>query len=528
MNVHGSYRPTVAAPLHTEVSTGARSGNGDARKYLRGSSLLLGGRFISILLNLAVQVVTVRYLSKGDYGAFAYALGIASMGSTVLLMGLGKAVPRFVPIYHERGDYARAFGAIALAAGTIWGLGVSLVVLTFGLRDVISGSLISDPQALSLLLILIALCPISAFDTLLQKVVAVFASARAIFFRRHVLGPGLKLAIVLLVVLLAGDVQVLAYGYLVGGLVGVSLYITILIRVWRKQGMLEHMHPRKLKLPARELFGFSLPLLSSDLPVLLRGAGAIILLEFFHSTVAVAEYRAVLPVAGLNMVVFESFAFLFVPVASRMFARDDAEGINDLYWNTSLWITVLTFPVFAVTCSLAAPVTILLFGAEYANAGTLLSVLALGFYFNAALGFNAKTLRVYGKVRHIVIIDLIAAAAFVALGLLLIPAYGALGAALATMASMILHNIFNHLGLWLGGTGVRLLEWRFVSVYLIASFLMLVLLLVQRLAAPPVPVGFALAALMSLILIRMTRRMVNVEVTFPELLRIPILRRLIT
>jgi O-antigen/teichoic acid export membrane protein len=527
MSVVDTPSATVT-PSPPESAVNARVSGGAARKYIRGSGLLLGGRFISILLNLAIQVLTVRYLSKAEYGAFAYALGIVSISTSVILLGLGKTLPRFVPIYHERGDYARTFGTIALAVCTVWGLGLSLVVLLFGLRGIISGTVITDPVSLSLLLILIALAPIGAFDNLLQKLVAVFASARAVFLRRHVLGPLLKLTAVLIVILTAGDVYLLAYGYLAGGLIGVWLYVTILIREWRKQDLLQHMRPRTLTLPVRDVFGYSIPLLSAELPVIVRGSLAIILLEYFHTTAAVAEYRAILPVAGLNMIVFEAFGLLFVPLASRMFARNDKNGISDVYWKTCIWITVLTFPVFAVTCSLARPLTVMLFGEAYETAAPLLALMAFGFYFHAALGFNAATLRVYGKIRYSVSSDIFAAVIFVVMCLVLIPPYGALGAAIGTTATLIAHNIFNQIGLWIAGTGVRPFEWRFASVYFFATLMMLSLLLMQWLVSPHISVSLILAGTVSLCLVRITRHVVNPEEVFPELLRIPLVRRLLT
>ena len=59
---------------------------------------------------------------------------------------------------------------------------------------------------------------------------AVFANLRAIFFRRHILGPGLKLAAVLFVVLTGSNVYFLATGYLVGGLLGLTVYVAILLQ----------------------------------------------------------------------------------------------------------------------------------------------------------------------------------------------------------------------------------------------------------------------------------------------------------
>src|SRR5919198_1404902 len=42
-------------------------------QHLRGSVLLLFGRVVALGLNFLIQILIVRYLSKSDYGAFAYA-----------------------------------------------------------------------------------------------------------------------------------------------------------------------------------------------------------------------------------------------------------------------------------------------------------------------------------------------------------------------------------------------------------------------------------------------------------------------
>jgi len=72
----------------------------------------------------------------------------------------------------------------------------------------------------------------------------------------------------------------------------------------------------------------------------------------------VAFYRAALPIAELNNIGFASFTLLYTPLAARLFAKLDYRGISGLYWQTAAWMSVLSFPVFAVTFSLAKPVTI--------------------------------------------------------------------------------------------------------------------------------------------------------------------------
>jgi len=497
------------------------------RRYVRGSSLLLLGRFISIVLNFGVQVLAVRYLAKEDYGAFAYALGVATLGCNFVLVGLARGIPRLVPVYRERGDEARAFGSIVLAVGTIWALGLSLILALYLAGGSLASGARLDPESLSLLLILIALVPLDAFDNLLQQLAAVFCSARAIFLRRQVLGPGFKLASVLLVIVTGGDVHLLARGYVFGSCLGVSLYITLLVREWKRQGLLRHLRPGAFHLPFREVYAFSIPLMSFELSVALRGSVTLIMLQYFSGPASVAEYRAVSSVAGLNTVVFDAFAFLFVPLASRMFARNDHDGIGNLYWTTSVWIAVLTLPVFVVTSLLAPSITVLVFGERYAAAATVLAILAVGNYVHAAFGFNGSMLSVHGKTGLVVGVNGLAALSSVVLGLALIPRYGAVGAAFSTSLALIFHNMFAHAGLWIGRTRVRLFVWPCVRVYLLIAAMTAAIAVCQWLVGPPVPVIAALAVAICLVAVRVARRLLDPRAVFPELWRISLLRWLL-
>src|SRR4051794_24237567 len=97
----------------TEAVAGKQPQSSDeevVRSQVRGSTLLLAGRILQLSVNMAVQLLVVRYLSKAGYGAFAYALAIVMLGETIVLFGLDRAVSRLMPISMEKRDYATAFG----------------------------------------------------------------------------------------------------------------------------------------------------------------------------------------------------------------------------------------------------------------------------------------------------------------------------------------------------------------------------------------------------------------------------------
>jgi O-antigen/teichoic acid export membrane protein len=498
--------------------------NQAAKKHLRGSTLLLAGRLISMAANFVIQIMIVRYLSKNDYGAFAYGLSIVSLGTQFVLLGLDKTITRFLPIYQEKQNYNKLFGTILLMAGTIASLGLSLILLVYSLKDWLGQTLVRDPLALNLLVIVIALVLVRAFDQLFLGLFVVFSNPRAIFFRKYLMAPGLQLAVVISLVIGQSDVFFLASGYVVAGVLGIIFYLVLLLQTFKRQGLFRHFVFRTIQIPAREIFGFSLPLLMSNSVHILRGALVIILLERFHPTSEVANFRAVLPVGELNMLVYQSFTALFMPSAARMFARKEWSGINDLYWQTAIWIAVISFPILMLTFSLAQPLTILLFGDRYADSAIILALLSLGYYFNAGLGFNNYTLRVFGKVRYIFMVDLILAVVTIVVYWVLIPRYGAMGAALITSGSLIAQNLLYQIGLKLE-TNVSFFQWRYLRVYVTIILGATGMFLFQLFLHPPIYIAFGVAALISLLILRINHQALNVKETFPEILRFPLVQR---
>lgn len=493
-------------------------------KQIRGSSLLLLGRMIGLALDFVAQVLIVRYLEKTEYGAFALALSIVAIGATVCLLGLERTIGRFAPIYQERGDLGRMWGTIVLIVTTVITLGVAVVIGTFALQGLIGGAVQND-LALAILLVMIVLSPLQALDHVLLAMIATFGSARSIFFQRYVVAPVLQLSIVVALIVTGSGVQLLALGYVLAAAVGIGIYMVVLLRLLREQGLLAELRRERIRLPAREIFAFSIPLLASDVVFVLRGSMTIILLEVLRSTEDVAHFRAVLPIAIQNMFVATSFRLVFTPGASRLFARGDFAALNELYWQTAIWIAILAFPLFALGLAFGEPITVLLFGEPYRSAGTVLSILCIGYYVNGAIGFNQLLLRVFGRVRYLLSVDLVTSVVTVGASLLLIPALGAVGAAIAVSVSFLVQNLLYQWGIRTR-TDVEPFEARHARAYASIVVGAIAILLAQRWLAPSLVGGMVLVGFVALVVLLLNRHSLQIMETYPELGRFRLVRRL--
>jgi len=493
-----------------------------ARGFVRGSGLLLVGRLMALGVNFLVQVVAVRYLAKSEFGAFSWALSMAAMGASLVLLGLNRGVAQLAPQHHERKELGALAGTVALALGTVAGLGLMVVVAVLALQGKLVEQ-VGDELSVGLLLILVCLTPLDALDALLETLVASLAGPRAVFLRRYALAPGLKLLAVLLVVALGGSVRLLAASYVVASFLGVALYVWILRRTLGRIGLGAGTRERMSASP-RALFALSLPLLTTDLLLAVETPMVVLFLERFHGTLQVAELRAAAPVAGLCLLGLQNSKILFRPLAARLEARGDGHGLGQLYWSSAAWLSVITFPVFAVCVFLGGPLCLWMFGAEYAHAGELLAILAVGKYVNAALGMNTFTLQVQSRVRLVLWINGLSAVLGLGACAWLVPRFGAVGGAWATTAVIVLRNALYQAGL-MATTSVGRVPRTVVRLY--ASVLAAVGALAALTAAGSGVAILSLAiAASALALLAWNRGLLDLAGTFPELACLPLLRRL--
>lgn len=517
--------PADEEPLGGPVTGEPADGTSAATRQIRGSSLLLVGRVVALVINVTTQVVMVRALSKTDYGAFAYALTIATLARTLVSFGEDQALTRFLAIYEEKREYDKLFGTFVMATVKIVATSALLIGVLFAVEGSLVGSLVDDPDAVALLLILVFLAPIDALDRMIEGSFAVFSRPATIFFRKYLMEPGLRLAAVVVVVVLGRDATVLAVGYVLGALAGMIVYALALRGVLRQGGLLARFDRRQLSFPIRAYFGFSLPLLSTELVNIVVSTVCVVLLGQRQGTAEVADFRAIFPAARLNQLVIFTFAMLFTPMAARFHARGDVDGLRSAYWRTAMWLAVFSFPVFALTGPFATPVTVTMFGERYASSAPYLAVLAAGYFVNAALGFNALTLQVVGRLGWVTKVNVFVVALHVALAFALVPRHGAMGAAVAIAVTLVVQNLLNQAGL--ASLGIGLLTRDAAAVYGVVVAAAAVLGAVAWASSPPLLVAIPLAGAASIGVIAANRRRLQTGEVFPELMRVPLLRRLL-
>jgi O-antigen/teichoic acid export membrane protein len=173
----------------------------------------------------------------------------------------------------------------------------------------------------------------------------------------------------------------------------------------------------------------------------------ILMLGFFVSDAEIGIYRITVRIATLVAFALTAVNAAFGPNISSLFAKQNFVELQLNASKAALASLALALPCFLIF-AFAGYWVLLLFGQEFTQGTEQLTVLAFGQLVSALAGSVGLLLMMTQHAKKAANSLLLSVVVNIGLNLLLIPLYGALGAAIATSTSMILLNIVNVYWVW--------------------------------------------------------------------------------
>lgn len=397
---------------------------------LSSAILVFAGTVVQSTSKLFERTVLGRMLSPAVYGDVSIALSVMSFAVIFSKSGLSQGVPRFMARFEESADIRGAWATGLLTVGLV----SAVVVGVLGLNISFLASALFDSSADSQTLLALVLLAVPFVGGMHIGVSAVRGAEKTLYktLVRDLLFPVVRVGLLIGLLFLGYGAVSAGYAYLAGAACGFFVIHYCLNKLVPLRG--------PVSLHSREMLVFSLPLMiSTSLAILLTKADTL-MVGYIDSSYAAGLYAAAFPLANGLVLVLRSFAFLYLPLASRLDTNGRRDELDSIYKLTSKWIFIATFPLFLTFVSFPADVLRIFFGPEYTQAALALVILSVGFFTNAAGGRNRETLSALGYSNYILGTNLLAFGCNVALNLWLIPLYGFVGAAVASASSYILLN----------------------------------------------------------------------------------------
>ncbi len=382
-------------------------------------NLMLKG--VAVLVALVNQIILARCMSPHDFGTYVIVVAWVSFLSVVGGWGMPLAAVRFLPQY-------RHFDNFPAVRGFFWDsacvslLGSTIIMVGFVTICTWVGDLFESAAAGAPLLLLI--CLFTLATGLLQ--------AMRQPLRAEILGNIVRpVAIGLLVGGYAWLVELpnSAHALLLTCIAtAVALAPAMLIAIRSLPGSIAGQRDtteRRAWLASG--FAFLLPMAAMSLIERLD----IILLGTLVGAADAGTYQVASRLAQMVGLAMVSVNALLGPMAAELIGRKDQQGLQRLLANGAVLNCALA-AIVALVLIVAGPRILLLFGPNFVAAGPAMEILAFGHVVQAGLGAAGGILALAGRNKVIIVAMLVAVCLHPLLCVLLIPALGLTGAALAT------------------------------------------------------------------------------------------------
>lgn len=406
------------------------------RRYLNRNSIgaasvfsaLIAGAGFSFLFN----VLLARMIGASGVGLYFISTTIVDIGATVSRLGMESAVLRFTAIANTQGDqaslaalYRKSLG-LAVGAAIIIAIPAWLIVSLIGL----GGNRAGELQAM-LPLVVLSFAPVAvrAIQAEFYKGIGAPGTGTLV----HSMLPPLVLLIGggVLWDLAAIDFQAVIITYVVVAfacmILGLAVWNRRLPGVWRQQGAFD----------TRLLLRTSLPLLFVSFGYLAMNWTDILALGSFANPSEVGVYGVARRLTILTTTfVMASVSSVAGPQFAALHAQHDAAALARFVRQCTFWMLAATLPV--ILALLIFPGVVLgLFGPQFEQGAWPLRILALGQLAMIVAGPVESLLIMTGHEKQMRNIIGATAIANVIGNLLLVPSYGAIGAASSTSACLI-------------------------------------------------------------------------------------------
>ena len=394
------------------------------RRLLSGGISAALIKIASAGASYAMLIVLARLMPADEYGRFAFGISLAMTLSFVFSFGLPVAALRFWPQHNVAGERSLARSFIARGAAAVF-VGA---VISAGLFMLAAGVITRDHPSYSLafwvvIAVLIALMAVSEFvqSSLRADGAIVWAMGpRDVIWRVAVIGVS-SVAVAMVPIFHAELVLWIATICLAAVTVPQIIYAVRRLKIRRRDFF------SKTQMPI--WVSAAWPMWGAAVLIAMVQQFDVVLLGFFLGPEETGPYFAALRTASLMTLLLFAGNMVAAPLISRYFHSGDHDRLRRMSRLVILGITIPTLVGF-LGLVVFGRWLLSIFDPAFADSYGLLVILSAGFTVTALSGPVSYFLHMVGREKQNLKIMAIVYAGVLALQIVLVPLYGAIGAAI--------------------------------------------------------------------------------------------------
>jgi O-antigen/teichoic acid export membrane protein len=197
---------------------------------------------------------------------------------------------------------------------------------------------------------------------------------------------------------------------------------------------------RPSRRPTREMVRFSLPLHVDYLIATFRSNIQTVLLGALNTIATVGVFTVASQVNLIGQMFHQSIVTASMPIVSDLYSRGEREQMARFYQTMTKWTFTLNLPLFLAALLFPGPI-LSLFGRDFVDGALALTILAWGNLINTGTGICGVVINMTGNTIYNVLNSVILLVTTLGLNIILIPRWGVVGAATATMVAAVGVNL---------------------------------------------------------------------------------------
>lgn len=401
-----------------------------ARRAIEGFGAVLGADVLRLIsMGALILLLTRVLLTPEEYGLLFLAMAILNVAALFSRLGLDKSAARYLAEYQHRDPIQVPH----ILRTTVLALIVTIIVVATLLVSAsgLIAATIGDPNLAPLLVVGTAFVAGQTLSSMCVTTFQGFNRVRWGALMRVIESILTPVAIVAFVLLGFGVVGVLL-GYIVGvAVVAVFGLVIIYFRFYRRYDRSGSPEPG-LK---RRLLEYSVPLTATRGANVLDKRVDIIMVGYFLDPLAVAYYNLAKQISEFGITPAGSLGFTLSPAYGELKASEQLSQAGRVYERSFVYTLALYLPAATGLALVADPLVRFVFGNGYRGAIPVVQLFSLYVLLIALDKITNDGLDFLGRARVRALAKGGSSVANFSLNLVLIPLFGIVGAAVATLVT---------------------------------------------------------------------------------------------
>jgi O-antigen/teichoic acid export membrane protein len=411
----------------------------------RGTGFLALGSFFEAGVRFLIALMLARLLGAGNYGLYVLAISTVTLFASFSALGLDDAMVRYVAILAGRRDGLGVRGTIKLGVLVSGVGGVLIAAVMFVAAQPIAEGIFDEPRLTHLLRLLAIVVPFLSMSNVLAGTARGFGRMDYVALAENVVQSLVRLALIAIIAVAMRGLNVTAAA-VAFGISDVSATVVFIVLL-QKYVPLSTLGQGDMRSVAPQVFRFSVPLWLSGMLRQFRRSFQTILLGATAAAASVGIYSIVSSITSVGHICLLALFVAVKPMLARMHDVGDRDGLTHLYTTATRWAYTITLPFFLVIVLFRDSI-LLVFGETFAAGSTALLIYAFAEVVNAGTGICGPVLDMTGHVGMKLFNAVTLTVLLVVGNVLLIPRYGVVGAAIASLVGIGVSNLMCLVEIW--------------------------------------------------------------------------------